>query len=114
MDKYFAENNLNAKDVKYIWIDTEGFEAKVLLGAKNILKENPAPVFMEFNPSCYKRAGNYGSWINLLEELYEGYVLVQDALRTGIVDVRPIVDLWNYENAQKQIGDIFLIHKLLR
>ncbi len=50
LDSYLAENKIAAEEVKYIWIDTEGFEAQTLFGAKNLLAKNPAPVFMEFNP----------------------------------------------------------------
>ena len=40
IDAYISEKKIAAHDVKYIWIDTEGFEAQVLLGAKNLLREN--------------------------------------------------------------------------
>ena len=111
LDKYFAEKNLNPKDVKYIWIDTEGFEAQVLLGAQNILHENPAPIFMEFNPGIYQRQGCYEKWMELLTELYENYVFVQEAINTKNTNVYPIEKLWEYQNTTKQVGDIVLIRK---
>ena len=64
LDKYFAEKNISPKDVKYIWLDTEGFEAQVLLGAKNILTENPAPIFMEFNPRAWQETNYYDKMID--------------------------------------------------
>lgn len=81
LDKYFAENKLNAKDIKYIWIDTEGFEPQVLIGMKNILTENPAPIFMEFNPHLYKKSGYFDKMLEFLSSLYSHYVWVQQTLR---------------------------------
>ena len=112
LDKYFEENKLNAKDIKYIWIDTEGFEPQVLLGAKNILTENPAPVFMEFNPDLYKKYGYYEKMMQFLSEFYTHYVLVQQAFQGAQIEVSPIENLWQYQDYSKQLGDIFLIHKL--
>ena len=112
LDSYFEKNKFNAKDIKYIWIDTEGFEPQVLFGMKNILTENPAPVFMEFNPHLYQKAGIYDKWIKFLSEFYIGYVFVQETLGNNKIVVYPIEKLWEFQNYPTQIGDIFLIHKL--
>ena len=79
---------------------------------KNILTENPAPVFMEFNPNLYQKAGIYDKWINFLSEFYNGYVFVQETLRNNQIVVYPIEKLWEFQNYPTQIGHIFLIHKL--
>ena len=115
LDKYFVENHLNAKDVKYIWIDTEGFEAQVLLGMKNILAENPAPIFMEFNPKLWQKAGVYEDMVHLLVGLYEGYVWIKRSVIIEEVNVDPIETLWQFQNSKDGfgvLGDIFLIHEV--
>ena len=115
LDNYFSENKLNPKDVKYIWIDTEGFEAKVLLGAKNILKENPAPIFMEFNPYFWQKLGCYEKLMALLTVLYEGFILVKVVTNKKEINVYPIEELWEFQNVKHitaELGDIFLIHKI--
>ena len=112
LDSYLAEKNIAAQDVKYIWIDTEGFEAQVLLGAKNLLRENPAPVFMELNLGAWDKTGHFEDMMALLAESYSHFVHVQfgdtayplDALRTM---ERPN----NPNNTLGQLGDIFLIRK---
>ena len=68
LDSYFEENKIPAQEVKYIWIDTEGFEAQVLLGAKNLLRENPAPIFMECNLGAWNKSGLFDDMMSLLEE----------------------------------------------
>ena len=115
LDKYFDENKLSAKDVKYIWIDTEGFEAQVLLGARNILTENPAPIFMEFSPRFWQQSGHYEKMMKLLTENYKGYILILETMRTKQIKVYPIEKLWEFQNSKEWIGamgDIFLIHEV--
>ena len=109
LDAYFAEQKIAAQDVKYVWIDTEGFEPQVILGAKNLLSENPAPVFMECNLRTWDKSAALEPMPALLSEHYSHFVHVQggdevyplDALRT----------LERPDNPSGQIGDIFLIRK---
>lgn len=114
LDKYFAENNLSATDIKYIWIDTEGFEPQVLLGAQNILRENPAPIFMEFNPQFWQSSGFYDKMLEFLTELYESFIWSYESMKVGKAVVRPIENLRDFQNSKADFGvlkDIFLIRK---
>jgi len=65
LDYYISENT----DIKslLIWIDVQGFEAKVLLGAKKTLSLKPALAF-EFWPYGLKRAGGINGLCDLLIE----------------------------------------------
>lgn len=109
LDSYLVENNIAASEVKYIWIDTEGFESQVLLGAKNLIKENPLPVFMECNLRAWDDSGLFEDMMALLSESYSHFIhfwhgeilYPLEALRTM---ERP-------NNLLGQIGDIFLIKK---
>ncbi len=109
LDICLAEYKIAAHEVKYIWLDTEGFEAQVLLGAKNLLAENPAPIFMECNLTSWKESAKFEPLMNLLENYYSHFILFKDdketlypldALRTI---APPLYHPWG------QIGDIFLI-----
>ena len=109
LDSYLAENKIAASEVKYIWIDTEGFEPQVLLGAKNLLKENPAPIFMECNLRAWDNSGFFDDMLSLLSEGYSHFIHVQ-----GSDKVYPLETLRRIErpnNSLGQIGDIFLIRK---
>lgn len=115
LDKYFAEKNLAAEDIKYIWIDTEGFEAQVLLGAQNILKKNPAPIFMEFNPYFWQKSGFFEKMMELLTELYSNFIFMKEKENGNQFSVLPIEKMWEFQNSTVKItaalGDIFLIKK---
>ena len=115
LDKYFEKNNISPKSVKYIWIDTEGFEAQVLLGAKNLLSENPAPIFMEFNPQFWQKSGYYEKLMELLTTIYTGFAFAKEVNDNETIKVYSIEKLWefqNYKHITGELGDIFLIHKL--
>jgi len=113
--KWRAENKIAAQEVKYIWIDTEGFEPQVLLGAKNLLKENPAPIFMEFNPMIWNKSGFYNQMMELFKECqYTHYILINEFDKIGEEKVYPIEELWNFTESTAWIGslgDIFLIRR---
>lgn len=113
LDAFFAENKIAAQDVKYIWIDTEGYEAQVLLGAKNILSQNPAPIFMEFNPMAWNKTGYFERFVDLLKTVgYTHFIWVLEMLQRKEEKVYPIDKLWDWKNSDNWIGslgDIFLI-----
>ena len=115
LDKYFVEKNISPKDVKYIWIDTEGFEPQVLLGMKNILTENPAPIFMEFRPGLWCKMGFFEDMMKLLDKLYSSYIWIQEQNKDNNIHIHPLKDLWNFKSYTGNfnvLGDIFLIHEL--
>ena len=113
LDSYFAENKIPAREVIYIWIDTEGFEAQVLLGAKNLLSENPAPVFMEFNPMMWNKSGRFEEMLALLKAVgYTNYIWIPELLQTGEDRLRPLDELLTWRGSNYWIGDlgdIFLV-----
>ena len=113
LDAFFAENNLAIEDVKYIWIDTEGYEAQVLLGAKNLLKKNPAPIFMEFNPMAWNRTGCFERFFDLLKSVgYTHFIWVLEMTTRREEKLYPLEKLWDWQNSGDWIGslgDIFLI-----
>ena len=111
LDSYLAEKNIAAQEVKYIWIDVEGLEAQVILGAKNLLTKNPAPIFVEFNLGAWRKSGHFAEFMSLIESCYSHFILFAEgkeilcplnALRTMNVLT---------DNELGQIGDIFLIRK---
>ena len=110
LDSYLAENKIAASEVKYIWIDTEGFEAQVLLGAKNLLRENPAPIFMECNLRAWDNSGYFEDMMTLLAKGYSHFVLITGG--NGILyPLETLRTLERPDNPLGQIGDIFLIRK---
>ena len=109
LDAFFAENKISPAEIKYIWIDTEGFEPQVLLGAKNLLRQNPAPIFMECNLRSWDDSGRFEDMLSLLSEGYSHFIYIQ-----GNGKIYPLEALRRIErpnDLRGQIGDIFLISK---
>ena len=113
LDSYLAAKKISAREVKYIWIDTEGFEAQVLLGAKNLLSENAPPVFMEFNPMMWNKTGRFEEMFALLKAVsYTKYIWIPELLKTGEDKLHPLDELWTWRSSEYWIGslgDIFLV-----
>ena len=109
IDAYISEKKIAAHDVKYIWVDTEGFEAQVLLGAKNLLRENPAPIFMECNIGAWNKSGCFDDMMALLAEGYSHFIHVQSGDTIYPLGALRMIEPPN--NSFGQIGDIFLIRK---
>ena len=113
LDTYLAENKIAPQEVKYVWIDTEGFENRVLLGAKNLIKENPVPIFMELNLRAWDKSGLFEDMMTLLTKYYSHIIFFP--LLSNRKKPYPIEILRTMErtrNAQfGQISDIFLIKK---
>ena len=110
LDDYLAENKIAAEEVKYIWIDTEGFEPQVLLGAKNLLGENPAPIFMECNLKVWNESGHFEEILTLLKKGYSHLIHVAGNNMT----LYPLEAIQSVGNPNANIGgngDIFLICK---
>ena len=117
LDYYLAENKIAAEDVKYIWIDTEGFEAQVILGAKNLLKKNPAPIFMEFNPLAWNKTGCFERFVDLLKTVgYTHFIHDLDIFQRNEEKLYPIDKLLDWKNYDAgfggkggYLGNIFLV-----
>ena len=117
LDYLLAESEIAPEEIKYIWIDTEGFEAQVLLGAKNLLAQISVPVFMECNLLAWKNSGLLEKLIDMLKNLgYAHFIPIGKLLQTGEEKIYPIENLLVAVNYVKpplgQSGDIFLIKNL--
>ena len=110
LDDYFVENNLDAGKIKYIWVDTEGFEPFVISGAKNILKNHNIPLYMEFNPYLWNNQGLFDEILTCLQDLgYGKYIMVQEYMNDN-KNVMPVEALHKFRAGGPDfIRDIFLI-----
>ncbi len=67
--------------VSILKIDTQGWEPKVVAGAKKLISRDRPTIFMEFWPEGYKRTGlNYQPMISFLEKMYGSIYLIDDFL----------------------------------
>ena len=107
LDDYFEQKNIHASEIKYIWIDTEGFESQVFFGMKKLVTTENIPIFFELNPSCYVNNGTFDDFINLIISNYKSYIDINE-IKNGSATVHNVNDLWNYKERTDQT-DIFLI-----
>lgn len=67
--------------VSLLKIDTQGWEPKVIAGAKKIIDRDRPVIFMEFWPTGYRRAKlNYKQMMTYLDKQYGGIYLIDDYL----------------------------------
>ena len=110
LDSYLIENKIPTTEIKYIWVDTEGFESRVLLGAKNLIKEKPLPIFMECNLRAWDESGLFEEMMTLLSENYSHFIhFFHGETLYPLEELRTMERPTN--NILGQIGDIFLIKK---
>lgn len=69
LDNYLRKCNINAGEISYIWIDTEGFEPFVINGAKKTLGGHKIPIWMEFSGEVI-RPNDLEMLIQDLESIY--------------------------------------------
>lgn len=110
LDDYFIENGLDSARIKYIWIDTEGYEPLVISGSLNILKNNSIPLYMEFNPYLWEKQGLFGDILRSLQASgYTEYILIQEYIK-GNKTVFPLDILQMFSSCGIDFQqDIFLI-----
>ena len=99
LDNFLEKKRITPEDIKYIWIDTEGFEAQVVIGAKNLLAKNPAPLYMEFSPTFWNKSGYYDKMMEVLMKYYSKFIFIGETLKKGTKTLQPIENLWEFKNS---------------
>lgn len=105
-DDYLDNAAVLPEEIKYLWIDVEGNEARFLAGAKKTLEKINVPIIMEFFPKLY--FNREGEFEKLIEEIcrYYKYFIRMDAPHIG---KQPTEDLRNYKNNIVLQWDLFLL-----
>ena len=103
MDSYCDRNGIAAKDIDYIWMDTEGFEAQIIEGGKSIFSEVKIPLLQEFNPTIYRKRGVLSEYCKLMNEYYDSFIDMMDYER-GNYQLRNIGELFDYSKKMEMEG----------
>lgn len=95
IDIWCKTHGIEAEQIKYLWIDTEGYEGYVVDGARQILKRGKIPMYLEFCVDRLKRSGSYELLLNVLSEVYDRFLVVYPNDRSGekVSDIKPIKEL---------------------
>ncbi len=111
LQNYCQNKNISPNDIDYIWIDTEGFEASIIEGAREVLQEVKIPILHEYNPKIYRNYGQLERYFSTISELYNSFICVEEFRKKQCSDVRhPISTLpeWTREMRAEQ-ADLFFV-----
>lgn len=108
LDEYVASHKINPSEIKYLWIDTEGFEPEVIKGAKKTLSAASIPIFMEFTPYYYNTRAHVEltDFVDILAKYYTKYIVNGSDV---IHDIHELVNTPDRKNGGIVQFDIFLI-----
>jgi FkbM family methyltransferase len=85
LDEYVADKN-HLKHINLIKIDVEGFEMKVLKGAKKVLRDHKPDLFIELDDENLKKQGN--SAVEVVDFLIGLKYQVMDSYDNKIINVK--------------------------
>lgn len=92
LDAYVQKNQICPQDIAYIWMDIEGHEADAIAGAKEVLMQSDASLFMEYNAAEYRDNGKLERILDDLHSIYQ-YFLCYEQYAAGKKHKRAIREL---------------------
>lgn len=107
IDEFLCENNIDPADVRYVWIDTEGFEANVLRGARRLLEQEKTAVYMEYAPAVTE-AGQLKAVADICSQYFRQFICIDDFF-AGDTQPRPIEELYELYQRYPVVTNVFLI-----
>ena len=81
-DSLMAEHGISAKELKYLWVDIEGYELNFLKGARKTIKDMNAPIVMEFISRVVSANEGLERYTETLKEFFTGYIMLDDPRNT--------------------------------
>ncbi len=106
LDEWIEENNFDVSSIKYLWIDTEGYEGYVLKGMMKLLGQRKIPMYIEFYTEFLRRSGCLDILLECLEKTYSKYIVVKRGGKYDISEIHKIKELRNMKELRE---NIFLI-----
>lgn len=77
IDEFLIQNHLDPADVRYVWIDTEGFEANVLKGAELLFEQKKTAFYMEYAP-VYAGVKQLTIVADICKQYFEKFICIDD------------------------------------
>lgn len=108
LDGYLSGRRISPGEVKYIWMDAEGYESKIIAGAMETLRAAKIPLLQEFNPGAYAGQNMLETYYRNIREIYGHFISLADR-RARIETVYPISKLPDYAESMREAHeDLFL------
>lgn len=110
LDSYLELSGIKSEEIRYLWIDAEGYEGYVIGGAKKMFEGTRIPVMMEFVPQYLKKQNCYEMLINDLSMFYSYFIWLEEFEAGGAVRLRGMdtLNAFGEELGERQ-ADIFLV-----
>lgn len=107
IDEFLTQNHIDPGDVRYVWIDTEGFEANVLNGARLLLEQKRTAFYIEYAPH---NAGleRLKTVADICKQYFEKFICMDDFV-AGDTRPRPIEELYELYQRYPVLTNVFLI-----
>lgn len=77
-DELLEIQKINPEQIKYIWVDLEGYEWAFVAGAKKTLSMINVPIVMEVTPEFLRKQNKSRQFYDDLKELYRRYVVMSE------------------------------------
>jgi len=111
LDDYLRANNICPEEITYIWIDTEGYESKIIAGAMRTLSAKRIPLCMELNPSAYQKQKTMEMYLANIQKVFSYFLDMYEYI-AGREEVYSISEMRNFISEMRQKGkkqtDVFL------
>lgn len=114
IDDFICENNIDIKDIGFMWVDTQGFDVFVMDGAKKIL-ESKIPVMIEFWPKVLKENNALDLQFEIIKKYYDKFVIVNEMSDNNIktystkTDIQKIIQYIEDRYPKIEECDLFFI-----
>ncbi len=104
LDRYLLEKSILPREIRYIWLDVEGYESRVIEGAMGTLKACKIPLFTEFNPFKYEKHNELEKFIENLSTIYSFFIDQSDYVEEEkVIPIEKLKDLVK-EMREKGVG----------
>ena len=97
LDEYILDNHIAKDEIDCIWLDTEGCEAEILLGAAERLKSKRIPLMQEYNPFTYIKRGKESAYYEMMKMCYTYFIDIEEPQKKYNIDLLP-----EYKNVMKE------------
>lgn len=105
LDKYILNHDIEKDSIRYIWIDTEGYEPYVVAGMSDLLSNRKIPLFIEFTNNIMND-DMFELLYKTICKTYQKYISI--GVQTGKREKHMIDDLsYLYRNADEQYNLFF-------
>ena len=106
LDYWLDVRDIDATDISFIWMDAEGYEDEIIIGAKKALKKKCIPMVHEFNPKHYIQKGNVDEYCRVMKGSYSSFIDINQD-KVGGERVMSIDEIENWINSDIAQTDLF-------